>query len=68
MLTPSEVDEKLREIAENYGIFQCQACADRMRSWLREHAFHGLYLQIVAHGSDFIVECIGGFDVEETRF
>jgi hypothetical protein len=67
MLADAEVHRKLREIANQYGIFQCQACADAMQHWLQTQRIPGVYLKIIARSSDFIIsERVGG-DVSITQ-
>ncbi|MCX6044777.1 MAG: hypothetical protein NT075_06655 [Chloroflexi bacterium] len=61
-MSTDEIYKSLTEIANTYGIFQCQACANEMQQWLVNHNINGVYIRISTHASNFIVsERVGGY-------
>ena len=66
-MTFDAIYAQLRQLAEQYQLFQCQTCADDLQHWLKMHHILGVYIKIVARNGDFIISERVGSDISITQ-
>ena len=50
-----EVFQRITEIANQYELLECQACAEAICAWLKGHNITAIYIKITARYTDFII-------------
>ena len=53
-LSDEQIYQTLTQIADQYGLLECQACAEAICAWVKQHNIMAIHLRIRARYTDFI--------------
>jgi len=60
-LSDEQIHQTLIQIANRYELLECQACAEAICAWLKQHNITAFHLRIKARYTDFIIsKRVGG--------
>ncbi|MGP8329384.1 MAG: papain fold toxin domain-containing protein [Methanosarcinaceae archaeon] len=54
-LSDQKVFQQLTEIADQYELLECQACAEAICAWLKARNISAIHIKITARHTDFII-------------